>query len=109
VEVSWTPALGISVDVFVIQNGISVQVGRDIISGQLSFDSTVFNNGEALILVEASNGVYSSSTEVSVQFNNNNPSSLPDITSSTNQNLPVLLFVEITIFWAFIVLLRRKS
>jgi hypothetical protein len=108
VQVSWTASTEVSVDVYVIQDGISVLVGSNIVANQTTFDSNEFTNGPAIILIEASNGVYSVSASVSVQFNNQFPSTLPDITTTTNRNLPAWLFVHILAGWAIVVVVRRK-
>ncbi len=93
--VSWEASKSVLADISVTTGGVEIFVDRDISDTSMIFDTSLFENGDAIITVYLTDGIYSHVHSVSVIFDNDQISSLPP-TESEEKSLPLSIIVFIT-------------
>ncbi|MHA2503555.1 MAG: hypothetical protein ACXAE3_11875, partial [Candidatus Kariarchaeaceae archaeon] len=87
VTVSWSSSRPVSVDITLIMNEIPIQVGTQIEDTIYTFDTTIFANGDAILKLEATDGIYVIEETISITIDNSLRSTLPPIITTDPRNL----------------------
>ncbi len=92
VLVSWESSVETHATIYLQYNDIYYQIARDITDNSYTFNSQVYPNGNAILNIILSNGIYEISLSVTIIINNAFPSTLSPI-QTTNQSLPINLYI----------------
>lgn len=106
VNVEWETSRLVTAEVIVLVNEIESIVGNGITTNTFQFNSELYSNGVHTLRVKLSDGIYTHTHEIFVEFDNDNPSVLPSI-SSTNTSLPFTLPVLFVL--GVISIIRKKK
>ncbi|MCY3410463.1 MAG: S8 family serine peptidase [Candidatus Heimdallarchaeota archaeon] len=105
--VSWQASVAVTADVFIVRDTIEISIGQAVTANSINFDTTKYANGEAIIRIYLTDGVYTHMHEVSVIIENRNPSSLLPTTTTTGS---LSAFSSISLLMVlFLPIIRRRK
>jgi hypothetical protein len=110
--VEWSSSKAVIADVYLQIGQTTIILGRAIGSNSLTFDSSLYQNGPAILIVILTDGFFSKTVQVEVTINNSSPSTLPSPAGKKSDSLPIfddvfVLFLLIVI--GFPILRKRKK
>ncbi len=105
-NVSWSADTRVSGTVLLNNGSLSVIVGFSSTNNFILFDSTLYSNGQYTLKLILTDGVFQHSYSVQISIQNNNPSTLPPIQSTSTQSIPFAGFI---ILITFVVLVFNRK
>ncbi len=94
IDIQWSASVSVEADIYLDYGETEFQIASSIVSDSFTFDSKIYPNGDLVIRISLTNGIYVHELAVSVTIDNNLPSTLPPIvTENTNLNLNFLFIL----------------
>ena len=106
VSIQWSASVSVEAGIYLDYGETEFQIARSIVSDSFTFNSKIYPNGDLVIRISLTNGIYVHELAVSVILDNSLPSTLPPLsTENTNLNFN---FVFILIGFTGILIAKRR-
>ncbi|MHA2249460.1 MAG: S8 family serine peptidase [Candidatus Kariarchaeaceae archaeon] len=108
ITVEWEASASVIASVFLKIESNEYLVADKVSEMSISFDSTLYPNGPAEIIVKLTDGVFQIVLNVGIELSNNFPSTLPPVKTTDSKSLPVLLVINNLLIIFVLAILRLK-
>lgn len=106
INIEWSASTSVEADIYLDYGETEYLIGNSIEESSFTFDSKIYPNGDLIIRISLTNGIYVHEIAVAISIDNSLPSTLQPITTE-NTNLS-FNFVFILIGFAGLMFVKRR-